>query len=351
MASNTSHAARTTRLKQLRALLAERIIVTDGAMGTMIQKARLHEDDFRGEIFPDHPGSLQGNNDLLNLTRPALIQDLHDGYLRAGADIITTNTFNSTAISQGDYGLADRAYEISYAGARLARAAADAYGCSPRFVAGSLGPTPRTASLSPDVNDPAARSVVFDELADAYGEAARGLIDGGADIVLIETIFDTLNAKAAIYRLLKQEPDIPIMILGTISDAAGRILSGQTIQAFYYSVAHARPLAVGLNCGLGAAELQPYVREMARFLAAPLIVYPNAGLPNAFGAYDQSPQDMAQFLGAWAQEGLVNIVGGCCGSTFEHIKAIADAVRGHRPRPIPQAAGGLTLSGLEAFTV
>ena len=323
--------------------LGERILMLDGGMGTMIQNAKLEEADFRGERFGDWPSELKGNNDLLALTCPDLVTRLHRAYLEAGADIIETNTFNSTRLSQADYGMEALVPEINRESARLARAACDAVAAEtgvPRYVAGVLGPTSRTASLSPDVNDPAKRNVTFDQLRDNYYEAAEALIEGGADLILIETIFDTLNAKAAIFALEALFDDrgerLPVMISGTITDASGRTLSGQTTEAFWNSVRHAQPLSIGLNCALGAEELRPYLEELSTKADTFVSAHPNAGLPNEFGEYDQTPEEMAAIVAEFASSGLVNIIGGCCGSTPEHIAAIAAAVRGLPPRAIPR---------------
>ncbi len=342
---------------ELSDLLRDRILVLDGAMGTMIQGHRLDEAAYRGERFAEYDGDLAGDNDLLSLTNPDVIRGIHRSYLEAGADIICTNTFNGTRISQADYGLEDICYELNVAAATLAREAADELTTAdrPRYVAGSLGPTSKTASISPDVNDPGARNVTFDELVAAYLEEARGLVDGGADLLLIETIFDTLNAKAAIFALEtlfeEQGRRWPVIVSGTITDASGRTLSGQVTEAFWNSVRHVQPLAVGLNCALGAEELRPYVAELSRVADCFVSAHPNAGLPNAFGEYDQSPGHMAGILGEFAGSGLVNIVGGCCGTTAEHIGAIADAAKGVAPRVLPEIASALRLSGLEPVTV
>ena len=318
----------------LTAVLSERIMVLDGAMGTAIQRDRPDEAGYRGERFADHPIDLVGNNDLLTITQPQIIRTIHEEYLRAGADVIETNTFNANAISLSDYGLEDLAYELNFESARLARQAADAVATDdrPRWVAGALGPTTRTASISPDVNDPGARNVTFDQLADAYLVAARGLVDGGADLLIIETIFDTLNAKAAIFAVEtlfeEQGRRWPVIISGTITDASGRTLSGQVTEAFWDSVRHARPLAVGLNCALGARDMRPYVAELSRLADSFVSVYPNAGLPNAFGEYDETPDQTAAVLAEFADAGFLNLVGGCCGTTPDHIAAIASAVDG-----------------------
>ena len=343
------------RTSDLKALLAQRILVLDGAMGTMIQQHRLEESDFRGELFTDHGRDLKGNNDILSLTQPGVIRDIHDAFLGAGADIIETNTFNGTVISQADYGTEGDTFALNVAAAKIARAACDAATAGtpdkPRFVAGVLGPTNRTASISPDVSDPGARNVNFDQLAQAYGESARGLIDGGADILLIETVFDTLNAKAAIHAVLSLFAELgrkwPVMVSGTITDLSGRTLSGQVPQAFWHSVRHANPLSVGFNCALGAGELRQHVQDVAGSATVPVSVHPNAGLPNAFGGYDDTPDHMAEHLGEFARSGFVNLVGGCCGTTPEHIAAIADAVAGVAPRQPVAADRHLHLSGLE----
>ncbi|MFZ2016531.1 MAG: methionine synthase [Nocardioides sp.] len=346
--------------QELTELLRERILVLDGAMGTMIQGHRLDESAYRGERFAsydDHPGDLAGDNDLLSLSNPDVIRAIHGAYLEAGADIVSTNTFNGTRISQADYGLEHLCYELNVAAATVAREAADAVSTvdRPRYVAGSLGPTSKTASISPDVNDPGARNVTFDDLVGAYLEEARGLVDGGADLLLVETIFDTLNAKAAIVALetLFDEHGRrwPVLISGTITDASGRTLSGQVTEAFWNSVRHVRPLAIGLNCALGAEELRPYVAELSRVADTFVSAHPNAGLPNAFGEYDETPGHMAEVLGEFATSGLVNIVGGCCGTTAEHIAAIADAAKGVTPRVVPQVRPAMRLSGLEPVTV
>jgi 5-methyltetrahydrofolate--homocysteine methyltransferase len=342
---------------ELTDLLHERILVLDGAMGTMIQGHRLDETAYRGDRFASYDSDLAGDNDLLSLTNPDVIRAIHRAYLEAGADIICTNTFNGTSISQSDYGLGDLCYELNVAAAALAREAADEVATAdrPRYVAGSLGPTSKTASISPDVNDPGARNVTFDELVAAYLEEARGLVDGGADILLIETIFDTLNAKAAIFALEtlfeEQGRRWPVIVSGTITDASGRTLSGQVTEAFWNSVRHVQPLAVGLNCALGAEELRPYVAELSRVANCFVSAHPNAGLPNHFGEYDETPSHMAGILGEFATSGLVNIVGGCCGTTAEHIGAIADAAKGVTPRVLPQIAPALRLSGLEPLTI
>ena len=343
----------------IHAVLAERILIIDGAMGTMIQGHQLEEADFRGSRFQDHPGDLKGNNDLLCLTQPQLIRQIHMDYLEAGADIIETNTFNSNAVSLADYQMESLAYELNVAAARLAREAADqmeaALPGKPRFVAGTLGPTTRTTSLSPDVNDPGFRAVTFAQLVTAYAEQARGLMDGGSDLLLIETIFDTLNAKAALFALDRvfeeKGKQLPILISGTITDASGRTLSGQTSEAFWYSVRHAQPLSIGLNCALGAKDMRPYLQEISTVADTYVTAYPNAGLPNQFGEYDQEPDEMADLLAEFAASGLVNIIGGCCGTTPAHIRRIAAAVEGKKPRAIPTVDRHMRLSGLEPLTL
>lgn len=330
-----------TRAAALPDLLKQRIVILDGAMGTMIQRYKLDEAAYRGERFAAHPKDLRGNNDLLQLTRPDVIAEIHERYLAAGADIIETNTFGATRIAQEDYGLGSIARELNVAGARLARAACDkaATADKPRFVAGALGPTPRTASISPDVNDPAARNVTFEELRAAYHEQASGLLEGGCDLFLVETVFDTLNAKAAIFALdeLMEETGerLPVIISGTVTDASGRILSGQTVGAFWHSVRHAKPLAVGLNCALGAALMRPYIEELSRVASDTYIsCYPNAGLPNPMAetGFDETPEITGGLLEEFAQAGFLNIAGGCCGTTPEHIAQIAQRVGRYKPR-------------------
>jgi 5-methyltetrahydrofolate--homocysteine methyltransferase len=337
--------------------LTGRILVLDGAMGTMIQRHKLEEAGYRGERFADWPSELKGNNDLLTLTQPHIISGIHEAYLAAGADIIETNTFNANAVSMADYHMQELVYELNLEGASLARKACDAVASAekPRFVAGVLGPTSRTCSLSPDVNDPGFRNIHFDELVATYTEATRGLIDGGADILLIETIFDTLNAKAAVFAIKQYFAGhgirLPIMISGTITDASGRTLSGQTATAFYNSLAHAEPISIGLNCALGAAELRQYIEELSGTATCHINVHPNAGLPNAFGGYDETPEDMAAEIREWAESGFLNIVGGCCGTGPEHIRAIADAVAGLPPRKLPELPVECRLSGLEPLRI
>src|SRR5947207_7706763 len=351
-----------TTTQRLHELLARRILLLDGAMGTMIQRYTLTEADFRGDRFRHHGRDLKGNNDLLILTRPDVIAEIHRAYLAAGADIIETNTFSSTAIAQADYGLESVAYELSAEGARLARAAVDEWNQKtperPRFVAGAIGPTNRTLSISPDVGNPAFRAVTFDQVVAAYTNHVRGLIDGGADLLLIETIFDTLNAKAAIAAVLDVFEDkrvrLPLMISVTVTDRSGRTLSGQTLDAFYTSIRHANPFSVGLNCALGAREMRPHLAELARIAETCVTCYPNAGLPNAFGEYDELPDETATLLRDFAESGFVNIVGGCCGTTPEHIAAVGRAVAPLPPRQIPNPESRIPftqLSGLETLTI
>lgn len=350
---------RNTRRTALKAAAKDRILVLDGAMGTMLQRRKLSEADYRGDRFKGANSDLKGNHDILNITRPDVIYEVHKEYLDAGADIIETNTFSGTWISQADYHLEAAVADINREGAKLARKAADEYTAKnpskPRFVAGAIGPTNRTASLSPDVNRPDFRNITFDELKDAYKEQARGLVEGGVDLLLIETVFDTLNAKAAafgVYELFDElGEEWPIMISGTITDLSGRTLSGQTTEAFWNSLRHTKPFSVGLNCAFGAQQMRPYIAELSRVADVPVSAYPNAGLPNQFGEYDEPPHATAAHLREWAEHGLVNIVGGCCGTTPEHIRAIADSVKGVKPRRIPTIPPQLRLSGLEPFAV
>ncbi|NMD48080.1 MAG: dihydropteroate synthase, partial [Propionibacterium sp.] len=331
----------------------------DGAMGTVIQRFSLDEADYRGVRFADWPSDVKGNNDLLSLTQPELIASIHRDYLDSGADFIETNTFNAQRISLADYGMEALSYELNLASARLARAACDAATAAdpsrPRYVIGAIGPTSKTASISPDVNDPGARNVSYAELVEAYLEQADGLVDGGADVLLIETVFDTLNAKAAIFALEtlfeQRGRRWPVIISGTITDASGRTLSGQVTEAFFNSVRHARPLAVGLNCALGAAEMRPYVAELSRVADCFVSCYPNAGLPNAFGEYDQTPEEMATIVAGFAADGLVNILGGCCGTTPEHVAAIVAASSDAAPRTPSEPVGAMRLAGLEPLTI
>ncbi|OPE55845.1 methionine synthase, partial [Mycolicibacterium diernhoferi] len=342
---------------ELTAALQQRIVVIDGAMGTAIQRDRPDEDGYRGDRFTEWPTALQGNNDLLNLTQPQIIEGIHREYLEAGADILETNTFNANAVSLSDYDMADLSYELNYVGAALARKAADEYSTpdKPRYVAGAIGPTTRTASISPDVNDPGARNVSYDQLVAAYLEAANGLVDGGSDLIIIETIFDSLNAKAAVFAvetLFEQRGRRwPVIISGTITDASGRTLSGQVTEAFWNAIRHARPIAVGLNCALGAPEMRPYIAEMARIADTYVSCYPNAGLPNAFGEYEESPQRQASYIAEFAEAGLVNLVGGCCGTAPPHIAEIAKVVDGKAPRELPQIPVATRLSGLEPLNI
>ena len=336
-------------MANIRQALEKRILIIDGAMGTMIQRYKLTEADYRGERFANWQSDVKGNNDLLCLTKPEIIIEIHKQYLDAGADIIETNTFSSTSIAMADYQMQSLAYELNVAAATCAIKARELFYAknpdskinNPKFVAGSIGPLNKTLSLSPDVNNPGFRAVTFDEVVAAYYEQIKGLTDGGADVLLIETIFDTLNAKAAIFAIKKyfrEHPDkteLPIMISGTITDASGRTLSGQTLEAFYTSVIHARPLSIGLNCALGAKEMRPHIEELSQISACYVSAYPNAGLPNAMGEYDEQPEDTAHYLEDWAKEGWVNIVGGCCGTTPDHIKHIAEEVKNILPRKLP----------------
>lgn len=342
---------RQNRTELLLQAVNSRVLILDGAMGTMIQRYTLTEDDFRTPELKDHPNALKGNNDLLSLSRPDIIRAIHLEYLKAGSDIIETNTFSGTTIAQEDYGLPHLAYAINFESAKLAREVADAYSQTtpdkPRFVAGAMGPTNRTASISPDVNDPGYRAITFDQLAEAYAEQVRGLLDGGADIILVETIFDTLNAKAALYAIQAvyeersipldpKEGGIPIMISGTITDASGRTLSGQTTEAFLISVSHVPLFSVGLNCALGAKELRPYLKVLAQEAPFYVSAYPNAGLPNEFGAYDQGANEMADQVRDFLKEGMLNILGGCCGTTPDHIRALANLAADYSPRKVDQ---------------
>jgi 5-methyltetrahydrofolate--homocysteine methyltransferase len=351
---------------RLRELLQQRILILDGAMGTMIQRYKLNEADYRGERFKDFTGPagvrelfVKGNNELLSLTQPHVIQEIHEQYLAAGADLIETNTFGATTVAQDDYHMAHLAYEMNVASAKIARAACDKYSTpdKPRYVAGALGPTPKTASISPDVNDPAARNVTFDQLVAAYLEQTRGLVEGGADVLLVETIFDTLNCKAALFAIDQYFEEtgrtLPIMISGTVTDASGRILSGQTVPAFWNSVRHAKPLTIGLNCALGAALMRPYAEELSKIADTFVCIYPNAGLPNPMSdtGFDELPADTSALLKEFAEAGFINIAGGCCGTTPAHIKAIADILKTQTPRAIPTIEPAMRLSGLEPFTI
>jgi 5-methyltetrahydrofolate--homocysteine methyltransferase len=336
--------------------LEKRILIIDGAMGTMIQRYKLAEEDYRGERFKDWPSDLKGNNDLLSLTQPHIVKEIHKQYLEAGADIIETNTFNAQKVSLADYGMQALAYEMNLAAAKCAREAVNEFLASSNFsvghdgpwVAGAFGPLNKTLSLSPDVNNPGYRALTFDDAVDAYYEQTKGLVDGGVDLLLVETIFDTLNAKAAIFAIKKYFRDtkknvLPIMISGTITDASGRTLSGQTLEAFYTSVMHAKPLSIGLNCALGAKEMRPHIEELSQMASCYVSAYPNAGLPNAMGEYDEKPEDTAHFLEDWAKEGFVNIVGGCCGTTPDHIQHIAKHVKKITPRKLPETIKELAI--------
>jgi 5-methyltetrahydrofolate--homocysteine methyltransferase len=328
-------------MKDIRTYLNERILIIDGAMGTMIQRHKLQESDYRGERFSHWHKDVKGNNDLLSITRPDLITSIHEEYLAAGADIIETNTFSSTSIAQADYDMQSLVMELNVASARCARKAADTYTAAdpdkPRFVAGAIGPLNKTLSLSPDVNNPGYRAVTFDEVVASYTEQIEGLVTGGVDLLLIETIFDTLNAKAAVFAIKdffrkRSIPELPIMISGTITDASGRTLSGQTLEAFVISLMHAKPLSIGLNCALGAREMRSHIEELSSMVPCYTSAYPNAGLPNAFGEYDEQPSETAHIIEEWAQEGYLNIVGGCCGTTPDHIRHIAEQVKKFKPR-------------------
>ncbi len=351
-----------SHINQHQALLAaaeKRILLLDGAMGTMIQAHSLEESDYRGDRFADWPSDVKGNNDLLVLTQPKIIYDIHCAYFEAGADIIETNTFNATSISMADYDMQSLAREINVEATKLAKKAANEFTKrnpdKPRFVAGVLGPTSRTASISPDVNDPGMRNVTFDELVEAYVEATHGLIEGGADLIMVETVFDTLNAKASVFAVQQVFEELnvslPIMISGTITDASGRTLSGQTSEAFYYSMNHVDPFSFGLNCALGPDLLRQYVEEISNVSECLVSAHPNAGLPNEFGEYDLEADEMALHIDEWAKSGLLNIVGGCCGSTPEHIAAMAKAVSKYSPRKIPKRDVRMRLSGLEPFVL
>ena len=327
-------------MSNLKNILEDRILVLDGAMGTMLQNYAFQEKDFRGKRFADFPVSLQGNNDLLSLTQPQAIKEIHSKYFEAGADIVETNTFSSTSIAMADYQMEDLVYELNYESAKLAKQVADSFTAKepqkPRFVAGSIGPTNKTASLSPDVNDPGFRAITFDQLVEAYSEQTEALLDGGVDILLVETIFDTLNAKAALYAIEavkeSRKLDVPVMVSGTITDASGRTLSGQTAEAFLISISHADLLSVGFNCALGADQLMPYVERLSRNTEACISVHPNAGLPNAFGNYDQTPETMKEMIRPYLEKNLVNIIGGCCGTGPEHIRQIAELTSAFSPR-------------------
>lgn len=331
-------------MKSLQQCAKERILIIDGAMGTMIQRYKLEESDYRGERFKNYHSDVKGNSDLLSITQPGIIEAIHREYLEAGADIIETNTFSSTVIAQADYDMQDLAYEMNVAAVQVAKRAAEDYTRrtpdKPRFVAGAIGPLNKTLSISPDVNNPGFRSVTFDEVVDAYYQQVKALSEAGADILLIETIFDTLNCKGAIYAIKKYyrdsgKPELPIMISGTITDASGRTLSGQTLEAFYISVMHAKPFSIGLNCALGGEQMRPYIEELSQIANCYVSCYPNAGLPNTFGEYDEEPHETAHIIEDFAKEGFVNIVGGCCGTTPDHIRHMAESVRPITPRPLP----------------
>ena len=350
---------RADRIAALKVAAKERILVLDGAWGVMIQRENLSEQDFRGVRFAGHSHPQKGNNDLLILTRPDIVTGLHDTYYAAGADISETNTFSSTTIAQADYGMEDAVRDLNFEGARLARESADRWTVKephkPRFVAGAMGPTNRTLSISPDVNDPGYRAVSFDEVYEAYKQQARALHEGGVDLFLIETVFDTLNAKAAIKAILDLQDEgyepLPLWVSGTITDRSGRTLSGQTAEAFWNSIRHAKPFAVGFNCALGAELMRPHIADLSRVADTLVSAYPNAGLPNAMGQYDEQPHETAHFIEEWAQSGLVNIVGGCCGTTPDHIRHVAEEVAGIAPRTVPERPVAMRLSGLESFEV
>ncbi len=338
-------------VKKIQEVLKDRILVLDGAMGTMIQRHVLEEEDFRGERFKDHSHPLKGNNDLLSLTRPDIIKEIHSLYYEAGADIAETNTFSSTTIAQADYALEEAVYDLNYQSAKIAREVADEFTAKephkPRFVAGSMGPTNRTASLSPDVNDPGYRAVTFDDLVKAYKQQAEALLDGGADLLLVETVFDTLNAKAAVFAIEEvfeeRGKEWPVMVSGTITDASGRTLSGQTTEAFLVSLSHIPLLSIGLNCALGAEQLRPYLQTLSKKAPFHVSAHPNAGLPNEFGEYDQSPEEMASLIDGFLADEFLNIVGGCCGTTPDHIKMIAEVAAKHRPRSIEKKIEALSI--------
>ena len=339
----------------LKELLKNKILTIDGAMGTMVQSFELDENDFRGDKFANHDIDLKGNNDILVLTQPDIVSKIHSSYLDAGADIIETNTFNANAISQSDYNMESEVYNLNYEAAKIATKVAKSYKDKPRFVAGAIGPTSRTASMSPDVNDPAYRNTDFDELVGVYSEQAVGLLDGGIDLFLVETVFDTLNCKAALYAvnqlIIERGIEIPIFISGTITDASGRTLSGQTVEAFWNSIKHVKPTAVGLNCALGAELIRPWLNDLSNIADTFVFVFPNAGLPNELGEYDQSSKEMSAIIEEFAQDGLINLVGGCCGTTPMHIEAISKAMEFQKPRKIPAVDSFTRLSGLEPFVI
>ena len=330
-------------MSKIQDAINDRILVLDGAMGTMLQRYNFSEEDFRGDRFKDFPHPLKGNNDLLSITQPEAVKEVHRQYFAAGADIVETNTFSSTTIGMADYHLENLVYELNYGSAKIAREVADEFTDRPRYVAGSIGPTNRTASMSPDVNDPGFRAVSFDDLLIAYKEQVKALIDGGVDVLLVETIFDTLNAKASLFAIeeVKDEIgiDIPVMVSGTITDASGRTLSGQTVEAFLISISHLPLLSVGFNCALGADQLKPYLKRLANNTSFSISAHPNAGLPNAFGQYDQTPEEMQALIKEYLDDNLINIIGGCCGTTPEHIRLIADVAKNYKPRPLPPKGG------------
>jgi 5-methyltetrahydrofolate--homocysteine methyltransferase len=348
---------RQDRIAALKRAAKDRVLILDGAWGVMIQQRGLEEADYRGERFKDHPGQMKGNNDILCLTRPDVVAELHDAYFEAGADISETNTFSSTSIGQGEYAQEAAVRDLNLAGARIAREVADRWTAKephkPRFVAGAIGPLPVMLSMSSDVNDPGARKVDFEQVYAAYSEQVRALHEGGVDLFLIETITDTLNCKAAIKAILDLQDEglepLPIWISGTITDRSGRTLSGQTVEAFWNSIRHAKPFAVGLNCALGAELMRPHIAELSRIADTLVSAYPNAGLPNAFGRYDETPDETSHMLHDWAEQGIVNILGGCCGTTPDHIRHVAEAVRGLKPRAIPERPKAMRLAGLEPF--
>ncbi len=350
---------RSRRLRSLEVTLAERIVLLDGSWGAVLQARGLPEEEYRGDRFRDHPLPLRNDVDVLNITQPGLISELHDAYFESGADIATTNTFNATPVTQGDFGLSEHCYELNLAGARLARASADAWSRRtpdrPRWVAGSIGPTNKTSSVAIEVSNPELRGIDFDPLKGCYREAARGLVDGGVDILLVETIFDTLNAKAAIVAIEElaeeRQIELPLILSWTATDRSGRNLSGQTVGAFWNAIAHARPLAVGINCSFGAGALRPSVVELSRVATVPVAAYPNAGLPNDLGHFEETPEVTARLVGEWAASGLVNIVGGCCGTAPEHIVQIGAAVAGRPTRQIPVIEPAIRLAGIDAFEV
>ena len=347
------------RKELLNKAIKNKVLLLDGAMGSLIQQYKLEEEDYRGKRFIDSGIDLKGNNDLLSITKPEIIKEIHELYLKAGSDLIETNTFNANSISQADYALEDICYELNYESAKIAREVADKFTeenpKKPRFVIGSMGPTSKTASMSPDVNDPGYRAVSFDDIVEAYTEEVRGLIDGGSDILMLETVFDTLNAKAALFAITEvfkeKNKELPIMVSGTITDASGRTLSGQTVEAFLNSLSHINLFSIGLNCALGASDMKPYIDELSKKAPFHISAHPNAGLPNQFGGYDETPQDMARDLEKFLDDGSVNIIGGCCGTTPDHIKAFAEIIEKHNNRQLPEIKPQTKLSGLEALTI